>query len=298
MLDWLLLGVADGSGMRLELDVDLDATLGCGQAHRWRRSGDVWEGVIGRDVVRMRQADFGAEVDGCSDKGRLMDYFRSGDDLEGILADVSSKDAYVASLAKACPGLRILAQDRWECLATYLLATNANVARIGKMVEAVCDCFGDDLGPRRAFPTPSQILDGEDRICECRLGFRDRRLVRLAERVEDGDLDLGGIAEADYRGCVDALIGIEGVGPKVADCVAIFGFGHLEAFPVDVRIAKVMEGVYGVKGSYRTVSEYGMQKFGRYAGYAQELLYHSKFIGSRGRRSSARTSRSSPRRSR
>ena len=264
--------------MRLELEVSLDPTLGCGQAHRWRKEGDVWTGVLGRDVVRMRQTEYGAEVEGCSDLSRLRDYFRAEDDLAGIVADISSRDEYVASLSAHCPGLRILRQPHWECLATYLLATNANVARIGKMVESVCDLFGDDLGARHAFPTPSQILDGADRVCECRLGFREQRFIELAQRVEDGEIDPEAIAELDYERCVDELIGIKGVGPKVADCVALFAYGHLEAFPVDARIQKSMEELYGVTGSYKVVSQYGREKFGRYAGYAQEFLYHRGFI--------------------
>ena len=269
---------ADDGCMRLELDVSLDPTLGCGQAHRWRKEGDVWTGVIGRDVVRMRQTGFGAEVEGCSDLSRLRSYFRAEDDLEAIVAEISERDSYVASLSAHCPGLRILRQDRWECLATYLLATNANVARIGKMVESVCTLFGDDLGGRHAFPTPSQILDRADRVCECRLGFREQRFVELAQRVEDGEVDPDAIAELDYDGCVEALMDVNGVGPKVADCVALFAYGHLEAFPVDARIQRSMEELYGVKGSYRVVSGYGREKFGRYAGYAQEFLYHREFI--------------------
>ena len=264
--------------MRLELEVSLDPTLGCGQAHRWRKEGDVWIGVLGRDVVRMKQTEYGAEVEGCSDLSSLKDYFRAEDDLAGIVADISSRDEYVASLSAHCPGLRILRQPHWECLATYLLATNANVARIGKMVESVCDLFGDDLGARHAFPTPSQILDKADRVCECRLGFREQRFIELAQRVEDGEIDPEAIAELDYEGCVEELIGIKGVGPKVADCVALFAYGHLEAFPVDARIHKSMEELYGVTGSYKVVSQYGREKFGRYAGYAQEFLYHREFI--------------------
>ena len=246
--------------MRLELEVSLDPTLGCGQAHRWRKDGDVWTGVLGRDVVRMRQTEYGAEVEGCSDLSRLRDYFRAEDDLAGIVADISSRDEYVASLSAHCPGLRILRQPHWECLATYLLATNANVARIGKMVESVCDLFGDDLGARHAFPTPSQILDGADRVCDCRLGFREQRFIELAQRVEDGEIDPEAIAELDYERC------------------ALFAYGHLEAFPVDARIQKSMEELYGVTGSYKVVSRYGREKFGRYAGYAQEFLYHREFI--------------------
>ena len=266
-------------GMRIRMDVALDPTLGCGQAHRWRRSGDAWEGVLGNEVVTLRQTEDGFEARGCTDASRLLAYFRSEDDLGAIVSDISARDPYVASLSARCPGLRILRQDRWECLATYLLATNANVARIAKMVESVCDAFGRDLGPRRAFPGPGEILDGRDRICGCRLGFREQRFLELAERVESGDVDPDAIAEEDYAGCVSALMGIKGVGPKVADCVALFAYGHLEAFPVDVRISREMERMYGVTGSYARVSAFGREKFGRYAGYAQEFLYHSPFIG-------------------
>lgn len=267
--------------MRFELEVSLDPTLGCGQAHRWRRlEGGRWQGVLGSDVVTLTQTDDGFEAEGCTDRGRLLGYFRPQDDLDAIIAEISERDPYVASLSSHCPGLRILKQDEWECLATYLLATNANVKRIGQMVESVCTVFGRDLGARHAFPAPKEILDRQERIGECRLGFRDRRLIELADRVETGDIDPEGISELDYDGCVRTLMGINGVGPKVADCVAIFGYGHLEAFPVDVRIQKVMESRYGVSGSYKKVSAYGRELFGRYAGYAQEFLYHAGFIQS------------------
>jgi N-glycosylase/DNA lyase len=266
--------------MRIDLEVSLDPTLGCGQAHRWRKSEDgTWEGVWRDSVVRMRQLGPGSvEVTGTDDRSGITRYLGGDDDLDEIMRGISGCDGYVAKLAEHCPGMRILRQDHWECLATYLLATNANVARIGKMVESVCDHFGKDLGGRHAFPTPSQILDGCGCIGECRLGFREQRFVTLAERVESGDLDVESFSEMGYDECVRELQGINGVGPKVADCVALFAFEHMEAFPVDARISKVMEDVYGVTGSYKTVSGYGREKFGRYAGYAQEFLYHADFI--------------------
>lgn len=279
--------------MHIDMEVSLDPTLGCGQAHRWRRNGDGWTGVLGNEIVTLVQTEDGFDANGCSSRRRLLDYFRSEDDLGAIVAEISSRDPYVASLSSRCPGLRILRQDRWECLATYLLATNANVSRIAKMVESVCDLFGDDLGGRHAFPTPRQILDGADKVCECRLGFREQRFIELARRVEDGEVDPDAIAELDYGRCVDELMRIKGVGPKVADCVALFAYGHLESFPVDVRISKEMERMYGVTGSYAKVSGFGREKFGRYAGYAQEFLYHSPFIADRDRRTPPRRRRTS-----
>ena len=264
--------------MKIELDVSLDPTLGCGQAHRWRRTDGIWNGVIGKDIVRLTECAGGFEAEGCSDKNALLRYFRSGDDLPLIIREISDADPYVASLSSLCPGMRILKQEPWECLATYVLATNVNVKRIAKMVESVCDMFGSDLGERRAFPTPKQILDGQDSIFQCRLGYREERFIELAERTEDGTIDLGEIEEMDYPDCISRLKDINGVGPKVADCVALFGFGHLEAFPVDARISKCLGEMYGVSGNYRTMAEFGRKKFGRYAGYAQEFLYHSSVI--------------------
>lgn len=264
---------------RITLDVSLDPTLGCGQAHRWRRNPNgTWEGVVGNEVAVLTQLPDGFEAEGVSDTAGLLRYFRAEDDLEGILREISAEDPDVAVLSERCPGLRILRQPEWECLATYVLATNVNVKRIAKMVESVCDLCGTDLGKRRAFPTPSQILDKKEDLDVCRLGFRKERFIALADGVESGEIDLDSMKEMGYEDLVRSLIGIYGVGPKVADCVALFGFGHLQAFPVDVRIQKEMERRYGVAGGYGKVSAYGRAKFGRYAGYAQELLYHSEFI--------------------
>ena len=264
--------------MDLALNVSLDPTLGCGQAHRWKKTDGTWEGVISNEVIRLRQTDEGISVDGSDDRASILHYLGADDDLDAIIAEISERDPYVASLASRCPGLRILRQEPWECTATYLLATNANVKRIASMVESVCNTFGKDLGCRHAFPTPGEILDRSEEIHSCKLGFREPRLIELAEKVENGEHDPYALCELDYNGCVEELKKINGIGPKVADCVALFAYSHLNAFPIDARISKVMEERYGITGSYRKVSEYGMDLFGRYAGYAQEFLYHSDFI--------------------
>ena len=265
--------------MEIEMDVRLDPTLGCGQAHRWIRKGDVWEGVLGNDIVTLRQTDEGFTCEGTSDRKKILDYFRADDDLRSIYSEISGKDEYLAGLVKNCPGMRILRQDAWECIATYILATNANVKRIGMMIENVCREFGDDLGGGvYSFPRPEQIVNGCDRICNCRLGFRADRFVEFARKVADGEFDPDALEGMDYRECVDTLLTIKGVGPKVADCIALFSYGHMNAFPIDARIGNVLRDVYGVEGSYKKLSEFAEKRFGRYAGYTQEFLYHSDFI--------------------
>lgn len=258
--------------MFVEIDVDLESTLGCGQAHRWWKKGDTWEGVLGKDIVVVKQADGGIEFKGTSKKV-ILDYFRAEDDLEEIYSDISKRDRIVKRLVDEHPGMRLLRQEPWECIASYLLATNANVKRIGQMVDSVCREFGDDLGGRYSFPTPEQIIAGEDRIAVCKLGYRQDRFVELAHRVHDGEINPNALKKLNYDECVQELLEIKGVGNKVADCIALFAYDHLQAFPIDARIERILKETYHKEGSYRDMSAYALKKFGRYAGYAQEFLY-------------------------
>ena len=257
----------------VKLDVSLDDTLGCGQAHRWKKHGDVWKGVLRNNIIEFKETEHGFVCSGTSDRRMILDYFRADDDLDSIYREIST-DPFMEKLVTGNHGLRILRQDPWECTATYLLATNANVGRIGTMVENVCVSSGRNLGGFYTFPTPDELLAHCDDICRCKLGYRDVRLLDLAHSVSDGELDLEGLRSADYMECISALKTVKGIGDKVADCIALFSYGHLEAFPIDARINKRLKEIYGLTGSYSTVSSAAREKFGRYGGYAQEFLYH------------------------
>ena len=161
---------------------------------------------------------------------------------------------------------------------TALLATNANVKRIAAMVDSVCRTFGKDLGGRFSFPKPKDIADRSCLASNCRLGYREGRFVELAVKVADGIIVPDDMRKMNYKECSEALLEINGIGNKVADCVSLFGFGHLNAFPIDARIGRVLEERYGVSGNYKKMSAFAEERFGRYAGYAQELLYHSDII--------------------
>ncbi|MBR7123380.1 MAG: hypothetical protein IKC93_00730 [Candidatus Methanomethylophilaceae archaeon] len=264
--------------MRIVMDVDLDSTLGCGQAHRWHKVDDSWEGVLGNEVITLTQTPDGFECEGTDDENLILDYFRHDDDLDSIYEECARSDEFVSGLIDRCRGLRILRQPHYECIATYILATNANVKRIGAMVEGVCRTFGRNLGGRYSFPTPEEILAKKDLIHECRLGYRADRFIEYAQSVHDGTFDPDALESTSYEECVEALLRIKGVGPKVADCIALFSYGHLEAFPIDARIGNVLRDRYGVEGSYKKLAQYARERFGRYAGYAQEFLYHADFI--------------------
>ncbi len=255
--------------------IDLDSTLGCGQVFRWRKEGNTWRGVLGEAEVRLCQTGDGISVDGDVEERALKRYFRSDDDLDLIRSEIA-KDPMISSMVSSNAGLRLIRQDPWECAASYILATNANIPRIQKMIENVCRTFGDRLpGGSYSFPRPDQISGGGREAQTCGLGFRCDRFVEFARMVDRGEIDLGSLRNVDYETCHRELKSYPGIGDKVADCVAVFSLDHLEAFPVDVRIKKAMEEMYGVTGTYRHVNKYGRDYFGRFAGYAQEYIYYS-----------------------
>ena len=266
-----------GRYMELDIRVSLDPTLGCGQAHRWIKKGNVWEGVLFDHIVTLEEKDGHILCEGTGDKRMMLEYLRHQDDLDLIYREISA-DPFVSTLAGLCPGMRILKQDPWECIATYIIATNANVKRIGSMVDSVCRTFGKDLGGRYSFPGPQDIADNPHLIKHCRLGYREGRFIELAEKVSDGTVRPDELAKLDYKECFGRLNDIKGIGNKAADCIALFSFGHLNAFPIDVRIGNVLRERYGIEGSYSKLSDFAKERFGRFAGYAQELLYHCNTI--------------------
>ena len=251
---------------------NLDHTLDSGQVFRWRKEGEWWHGVVRGQYMRLRQDGNRLEVNGASEDV-VAHYFRFDDDLGEIYADIS-KDECIASVIERFRGLRLIRQDIWECSASYILASYSNVPRIKKMIDSVCRAYGREIDDGVvSFPSPEEILEGEADIACCRLGYRADWLLGYAGMVYSGEFDLYELATKDYRGAVEYLKRVRGIGDKVADCIALFSLDHLEACPVDVRIKRAMREIYGVTGSYEKVSSYARRHFGRFAGYAQEYLY-------------------------
>ncbi len=255
--------------------LDLNSTLGCGQVFRWHKEGEVWNGILDGKEVGLRQKGASIVAEGAIGERTLRRYFRSDDDLDLIREEIAKDDAMSAMVAEL-PGLRLIRQDPWECAASYVLATNANIPRIQKMIESVCRTFGDPLpGGGYAFPRPDQIAGRQGGGTDLRPGIPLRPVRGVRTYGGPGRDRPRFAAERRYSECVKELKSCPGIGDKVADCVAVFSLDHLEAFPVDVRIKKAMEAMYGVSGTYRRVNQYGRDYFGRYAGYAQEYIYYS-----------------------
>lgn len=269
--------------MKFELDISplsLDQTLGCGQTFRWKRLSDgLWQGPLGDQLVRISQKGRKLEVEatpGGSQVRRLvLEHLRASDDVLSIQRTLA-KDAVLARGMKHVKGLRLVKMDEWECLVSFVLATYANIPRITKMIEKLSSLYGVEISNGvRAFPTYDRLREvSEARLIKLGLGYRAGYIRSLCERIDNGSV--AHLRKLSFASLREELKELPGVGDKVADCVSLFGFGKLEAFPIDVHIERTLARLYHAKGSYSKLREFAAERFGRYAGYAQEYLYYNE----------------------
>ena len=273
--------------------LDLASTLESGQSFRWRRADSWFQGVLGDNAVNIRSVPEGIEF--TSEPGDetdlepvVQDYLRLDDDLEAIYASIDVDDRIAAAFA-GYRGMRILRQDPWECLVSFVCSANSNIPRISANVEDMSKSFGhricgDDDEEERTkytFPSPVAIVQaGETRLRQLGLGFRARYLPTIARTVAEGEVDLMALREAPYQEALESLTALPGVADKVANCVMLFSMDKLEAFPVDVWIHRVLQERYlggaDVKLSRTKMREWAQERFGPYAGYANQYLFHSR----------------------
>ncbi len=266
-------------------DYDLAATLACGQAFRWRENAAGWEGAIGARWVRLR-LDYDGIVATAAvppeDWRWLVEHLQTDVDLTAVLASFPDDEPMRASVA-ACRGLRLLRQEPWECLASFILSSTKHIVQIQQIVELLCTRFGEPLvAPpgavvTRAFPTAGRIAAcNEADLRDCRMGFRAPSLLAAARAVASGALDLAALHQLPVDAARDRLTQLRGVGPKIANCVLLFAYGFQQAFPVDVWVMKALRELYFPKRQPRPerLSRFVATHFGPNAGYAQQYLFH------------------------
>lgn len=277
---------------RLEVtDFELTLTLSCGQSFCWQKRGRWYTGVIDGNAIALRQH---GSPDGILevmahpelDEERLIQYLGCEDNLFEIALEVG-RDAYTRSVLHQWWGLRIMRQPLWETLASFICATNTSVATIEKMMLCLRRKAGEPMGvmgkepfmvEHYAFPSPEKIASlSVKQLKRCGLGYRAPYLAVAAQTFEPKHVQ-------NYEEAKRWLLGFKGVGNKVADCVSLFGLGMLEAFPIDRWIRHMLCTHYAVDCSspkkaltphqYEELSRWAREYFGRYAGYAQQYLFH------------------------
>ena len=263
-------------------DFSLQATLSCGQTFRWRHSQGHFYGFIGSSAVRVRHEKdrlFCEVSEPSLTARRISEYFSLDLSLDDILRSIDV-DMQIHEAITKYRGLRIIRQDSWETLASFICASFNNIKRIEGMIERLCQAFGDPvaLNGFRSFRFPSAeavARTSERRLRSLGLGFRAPYLRATARLVADGKLSFEQLHCVDYESVKRALLACDGVGDKVADCVALFGFEKYAAFPIDVWIERAMRYYFRHRrATHRRIHAYAHQHFGPYAGYAQQYLYH------------------------
>jgi N-glycosylase/DNA lyase len=275
-------------------DYDLAATLTSGQAFRWRRLGSAWIGVIGRRWVRLEAgplsiaAETGEPV---ADWTWLSGYLQLELDLPAVLSTFPDDEPLRAAVV-ACRGLRLLRQDPWECLASFILSSNKQISQIRQIVSALCERYGEAVAvpeahePSHAFPGPARLAEvSESELRACKMGFRAPFLLATARRIAGGQFELERLRSLPVEAARAELMTLLGVGRKIADCVLLFAYGHPQAFPVDVWVTKALRQLYFPRRRVRLprLHQFAATHFGPNAGYAQQYLFHyMRSLGSRG----------------
>ena len=263
---------------------DIEATLSSGQAFCWQSLGQAWEGVIGGRWVRLRLAkgSICAEVaKPVPDWAWLEDYLQLHIDLGQVLATFPD-DEPIQNAVAALPGLRLLRQDYWECLASFILSATKQIVQIRQMFALLSQRFGEPIEsggnePAFAFPSIEAIGDcSEAELRDCKLGFRAPNLLGAARDILGEKIDWQRLPTMTSSEAREELMKLRGVGPKIADCVLLFAGGHQEVFPVDVWIERALQRLYFPKRrpSAKRLRKFADNHFGPYAGFAQQYLFH------------------------
>ena len=264
---------------------DLAATLDSGQAFRWQRHGEVWSGVIGQHQVRLQATDTGLHAQTATpvtDWRWLTHYLQTDVDLPAIIKTFPA-DASMQNALAACPGLRLLRQEPWECLASFILSATKQIVQLRAIIALLSERHGTPLepfggdAPAHAFPTPAQLARlSEAELRACKMGFRAPNLLAAARKIDQGQLDLSRLSHMSLPEARAELIQLRGVGAKIADCVLLFAGGFNAAFPVDVWIKRALQDLYFPRRrpSEKRLQHFAATHFGPHGGYAQQYLFH------------------------
>ena len=266
-------------------DYDLSATLCSGQVFRWQRHGDSWVGVVRGRWVRLWQEAghiFAETAVPQTDWRWLADYLQVEVNLAAIL-DTFPLDSAMSAAVQACRGLRLLRQDVWECLASFILSSTKQIVQIQQVISTLALRWGQPLTvlpgeePAFTFPTAVQLADASERdLRSCKMGFRAPYLLASARMIADGRFNLEALRDLPISAARVELMKLPGVGTKIADCVLLFAYGFPEAFPVDVWMLRVLKRFHFRRRRVQPARLHAVAQkyFGPNAGYAQQYLFH------------------------
>jgi N-glycosylase/DNA lyase len=288
--------------------LDLGHSFRCGQIFRWREVEGTWVGSLDQTALALTPAPGGIRVAGAGAPlaGEAIGAFLGlRDDLTRIGRRIAT-DAVIARAVAALPGMRILRQDPWECLITYISSAWNNIPKIDRSMGLVACRWGT----RHPVPTPAGQVEvacfpppavlaqaTEAELRECGLGYRAPLVLATAGRVAETGLDLAALRALPYADALRALLELPGVGRKVADCILLFSLEKSAAFPVDVWVRRLVHLYYArparrfvpltpealaaglADREYNGIQAFAWHRWGRWAGYAQQYLFYARRLG-------------------
>jgi len=251
-----------------------------GECFRWNKiEENKYRGIIFNNVCEVTQNDNEILIDGIEDIDLIKDYFDLNRNYQEIM-EVYKADEILKKAMDFCYGIRILNQDKFETLISFIISANNNIPRIKKSVEKISEKYGKKIIYNNetyyAFPTPEELSKTTlEELRECGVGFRDKYILKACQQIVSGEINLEEISQLETEKAKKELLKITGVGPKVADCILLFSMKKADAFPIDVWVKRIMENLYiKQEVTLKEIEKYSKKKFGKYAGIAQQYLFY------------------------
>lgn len=268
---------------------ELKDIFDCGQCFRWNmEENESYTGVIKNGVINIKKIGKNVFIKGITDTNLeeiVYNYFDLKTDYKKIKTDFSNIDKYMKESTEFGEGIRILNQDLWECIISFIISANNNIPRIKKIIESISKKYGKKVVFENKnyylFPTPEELsVASVEDLRNLGLGFRDKRVFETTRKVLNKEIDLERLIQIDNSEKIkEELLKLDGVGPKVADCIMLFSMQRYDVFPIDVWVRRVMNDLYIKCENEEAVSKKEIlkladEKFGNLAGIAQQYLFY------------------------
>ena len=271
--------------MKKKFSINVENSINSGQVFLWKKNEDYWYGVNGTNILKI---DKKAEIE--SFQNSKVDFFRETDDMTKIIKSIS-KDKIVKDAVKKFQGMRILRQDPFQCLISFIVSSNSNIPKIKFCLENITKKFGKKVLWEGLefylFPKPQKLAKASlVDIKSCGVGYRDSFIIQAAKMIASKEIDFQNLKKMSYYTAKEEICKIPGVGNKVADCVMLFSLDKLESVPLDRWIIRILSKYYNDKfeiktktitpKQYDTLHQKIIEHFGPYAGYSQQFLFKSE----------------------
>ena len=260
----------------------------CGQCFRWNREDDgSYTGVFHKNVLNVKKQDEKIVFTGNCNLQEIKDYFDLNRDYKSIIDKLEVVDDNLKNSISYGKGIRILNQDLWETIISFIISANNNIPRIKGIIERISKAYGEKIEfegkEYYAFPSPKELSKASvEDLRNLGLGFRDERVFETTRKIASGEFDLNMLYNISTNEAREKLLELAGVGPKVADCILLFSdLKRFDVFPIDVWVRRVMNELYihnpdENKVSKKEIQKLADEKFGALQGIAQQYLFYWK----------------------